>query len=184
MTSELAGMPADQVEANVSAQSVTVTVDESIYPLDAIYGASYTFLDRCYVLLDRASSSRVRVTLTPKKSATTEAELRDWAGELQNELLSCAWRSQIVRENRAVIEAVTLQAISGAMGPPSLDDLEDFDFSEEPFEDPLGIGLSWEEKYKKKKDDPAAAAPAPSAQAASPQPDGATTPDAGEGGAA
>ena len=159
---ELAGMPSDQVLADVSASAVTVIVDDSLYPLDAVYGASYTFLDRCFVLLDRAAPGKVRITLTPKKAAIGEAELRGWAGELQNELLSCAWRSQIVRENRAVIEAVTLQAISGAMGPPSLDDLKDFDFSEEPFEDPLGIGLSWEEKYKKKSDDaaPAEAAPA------------------------
>lgn len=157
---ELVGMPSDQVDADVTSRSVTVTVDESVYPLDAVYGASYTFLDRCYVLLDRASPSRVRITLTPKNEAS-EPELRAYAGELQNELLSCAWRAQIVRENRAVIEAVTLQAVSGAMGPPTLDDLEDFDFSEEPFEDPLGIGLSWEEKYKKKKDEPAASASEP-----------------------
>ena len=164
--SELAGMPSDQVHADVSARAVTVIVDDSLYPLDAVYGASYTFLDRCYVLLDRAAATRTRITLTPKKAATSEDELRAWAGELQNELLSCAWRSQIVRENRAVIEAVTLQAISGAMGPPTLDDLKDFDFSEEPFEDPLGIGLSWEEKYKKKKDDaaPAATAPTPAGE--------------------
>lgn len=157
MKTELAGMPSDQVVADVSAAAVTVIVDDSLYPLDAVYGASYTFLDRCYVLLDRAAPGKVRITLTPKKDTTGQSDLRSWAGELQNELLSCAWRSQIVRENRAVIEAVTLQAISGAMGPPSLDDLKDFDFSEEPFEDPLGIGLSWEEKYKKKKDEPAAA---------------------------
>lgn len=161
--SELAGMPSDQVDADVSARAVTITIDDSLYPLDAVYGASYTFLDRCYVLLDRAAPNRTRITLTPKKDGASEAELRSWVGELQNELLSCAWRGQIVRENRAVIEAVALQAISGAMGPPSLDDLKDFDFSEEPFEDPLGIGLSWEEKYKKKQDEaaPAAAAAAP-----------------------
>lgn len=160
---KLVGMPESQVDAEVSAGSVTVEVDESLYPLDAVYGASYTFLDRCYVLLDRSSPARVRITLTPKDTATGESVLRAYAGELQNELLSCAWRTQIVRENRAVIEAVTLQAVSGAMGPPSLDDLKDFDFSEEPFEDPLGIGLSWEEKYKKKKDEPAAAGSEPSA---------------------
>lgn len=153
-------MPADQVDADVTAQCATLSVDESIYPLDAIYGATFTLLDRCYVVLDRAGPSRVRITLTPKGSASEEA-LRSVVGELQNELLSCAWRAQIVRDNRAVIEAVTMQALSGAMGPPTLDDLKDFDFSEEPFEDPLGIGLSWEEKYKKKKpEDGAAASPA------------------------
>lgn len=143
-------MPTDQVEADLSAQAATLTVDESVYPLDAIYGATFTLLDRAYVLLDRAAPGRVRITVTPKAGAD-EAALRAIAGELQNELLSCAWRAQIVRDNRAVIEAVTMQALAGAMGPPTLDDLKDFDFSEEPFEDPLGIGLSWEEKYKKGK---------------------------------
>lgn len=157
----VAGMPVDQVDADVGERAVTVVVDDGIYPLDAIYGASYTFLDRCYVLLDRPAPGRVKITLTPKREGVGEADLRGYAGELQNELLSCAWRSQIVRENRAVIEAVTLQAIGGAMGAPTLDDLQDFDFSEEPFEDPLGIGLSWEEKYKKKKPEAEVAAPAP-----------------------
>lgn len=156
--SQLSGMPSDQVNADVSAQSATLTVDESVYPLEAIYGATFTLLDRCFVLLDRAAPGRVRVTLTPKAGATEDA-LRAIVGELSNELLSCAWRSQIVRDNRAVIEAVTMQALSGAMGPPTLDDLKDFDFSEEPFEDPLGIGLSWEEKYKKKKPEDGGAAP-------------------------
>lgn len=157
--SQLSGMPTDQVDADVDAHAAKMTVDESVYPLDAIYGATFTLLDRCYVLLERAAPGRVRIVLTPKTTAS-EADLRAISGELANELLSCAWRAQIVRDNRAIIEAVTMQALSGAMGPPTLDDLKDFDFSEEPFEDPLGIGLSWEEKYKKKKDEPAAAEPA------------------------
>jgi His-Xaa-Ser system protein HxsD len=147
---QVTGMSAAMVESLVSEHAVSVTVDETLYPLDAIYGAAFTFIDRCYVLLDRPGAAQVRITLTPKSLDTGESALRDVAGELENELLSCAWRAQIVRENRAVIEAVTLKAISGAMGPPTLDELEDFDFTEEAFEDPLGIGLSWEEKYKKK----------------------------------
>lgn len=154
---EVVGMPADQVESELAASAVRVIVDESVYPLDAVYGAAFTFLDRCYVLLDRAGAARVRISLTPKQDGASEATLRALVGELENELLNCAWRAQIVRENRAVIEAVTMQAISGAMGPPSLDELESFDFADEAFEDPLGIGLSWEDKYGKKKKDAAAA---------------------------
>ncbi|MGH7298232.1 MAG: hypothetical protein ACRELB_25055, partial [Polyangiaceae bacterium] len=67
-----------------------------------------------------------------------------------NELLSCAWRAKISEDSRALIESVTAQALGGAMGPPSLDELEKFDFSEETFEDPLGIAMSWEEKHRKK----------------------------------
>ena len=44
-----------------------------------------------------------------------------------------------------------MQAIAGAMGEPSLDDLAAFDFSDEAFDDPLGIAQSWEEKHGKKK---------------------------------
>lgn len=128
---------------------VSLVVDGGVYPLEAVYGAAYIFIDRCYVLVDRAADGRYRVTLSPK-GETDEATLRATVGEFANELLACAWRAQVTRENRALIESVTTQALAGAMGPPSLDDLAKFDFSEEAFEDPLGIAASWEEKYKKK----------------------------------
>jgi len=128
-----------------------VELTEGVYPLDAIYGACFVFIDRCYVFVDRPEPGKHRVVLTPKSGEADEATLRAMIGEFANELLSNAWRQQITRENRATIEAVTMQAIAGAMGPPSLDELEDFDFTEEPFEDPLGIAQSWEEKYGKKK---------------------------------
>lgn len=132
----------------------TIDLDAGLYPLEAVYGAAYVFIDRCYVLLDRPEPTKLRVVLSPKKrDDDVAAQLREMVGELANELLSAAWRHQITQENRARIEAVTLSAISGAMGPPSLDDLESFDFTEEAFEDPLGIAMSWEEKYSKKKAD-------------------------------
>jgi His-Xaa-Ser system protein HxsD len=150
MTTPLADFPAGTAEVDAAAGSVRVTVDESVYPLEALYGAGYVFIDRCFLLIDRPDAQRFRVTLSPKAQGADEAALRALAGELLNELLSCAWRHKIAADNRATIEAVTMQALAGAMGPPSLDDLKDFDFSEEPFEDPLGIAMSWEEKYKKK----------------------------------
>jgi His-Xaa-Ser system protein HxsD len=129
--------------------SVELEFDESLYPKDAIYGASYVFIDRCYVHLDRVADQRVRVTLRAKSAGADTAAL---AGEFQNELLGQAWRRQIVDENRAYIEAITSRALGGAAGPPGLDDLLAMDIGEESaFEDPLGIAMSWEEKYTKKK---------------------------------
>ncbi len=90
------------------------------------------------------------MTLGWKKGAPTEEQLHALVGEFANELLSCAWRAKISEDSRALIESVTAQALGGAMGPPTLDDLEKFDFSDETFEDPLGIALSWEEKHRKK----------------------------------
>ena len=150
MSTVLRGIPGELGGWDVVEGAIHLTLDESVYPLDAIYGAAYTFIDRCFVLIDRPKPGSYRVMLSPKTGEPTEESLRATAGELANELLSCAFRHRITRENRATIEAVTMQAIAGAMGPPTLDELESFDFSDEAFEDPLGIAQSWEEKYAKK----------------------------------
>lgn len=165
MASSLSGIPAEVGEADLAQSTATLTLDASVYPLDAVYGAAYIFIDRCFVLIDQPASGKWRVSLSAKKLGADENALRELAGEFSNELLSCAWRHQVTQENRALIEAVTMQAIGGAMGPASLDDLASFDFTEEPFEDPLGIAMSWEDKYKKKdkaapKDAPVEAGPA------------------------
>jgi His-Xaa-Ser system protein HxsD len=150
----------------MKATSVALRVESTLYPLSALYGASYIFIDRCYVLLDRPDATHFSVTLAWKKPSPEAAALRELAGEFMNELLSCAWRAKINEESRSIIEAVTAQAFAGAMGPPSLDDLEKFDFTEEAFEDPLGIAMSWEDKYGKKKaaKDGASADGAPAAE--------------------
>jgi len=141
--------------------SVRVEFDEGLYPKDAIYGAAYVFIDRCYVHLDRVSDRRVQVTLKAKKAG---ADTQALAGEFQNELLGQAWRRQIVEENRQLIESITTRALGGAAGPPGLDELLTMDIGEETaFEDPLGIAMSWEEKYKKKGGQKAQAAGEPAA---------------------
>jgi His-Xaa-Ser system protein HxsD len=138
----------DTVAVEPDHARVTAAFPRSLYPLDAIYGAAYIFIDRCYVYLDAPDADRVQVSLVGR-SELSEAELKALAGEFANELLSQAWRHEITEANRPILEAVAAQALIGAAGPPGLDDLEDMDFSEETFEDPLGIAMSWEEKYGK-----------------------------------
>jgi His-Xaa-Ser system protein HxsD len=141
--------PEGLLQVDTAEGRVSMQVDAAIYPLEALYGAAYVFIDRCWVMLDRPQPDRFRATLTAR-APTDEAGLQALVGEFGNELLACAWRAEITRNNRAVIEAVTMQAFAGAMGPPSLEELEAFDFTDEPFDDPLGIAQSWEDKYKKK----------------------------------
>lgn len=164
MSTTPAGLPQDIVATDAAEGSVTITVDAAVYPLEAVYGAAYVFIDRCYVLLDRPRGGAYAATLTPKGEAAPEA-LRAMAGEFANELLSQAWRQKIIEENRVIIETVTTQALAGAMGPPTLDDLAAFDFTEDAFDDPLGIAMSWEEKYRKKTPAEAAQEAAPGASA-------------------
>lgn len=160
--------------------TVQIEFDESFYPKDAIYGAAYVFIDRCYVHLDRAADNRVRVTLRAKSGSVADGQAL--AGELQNELLAQAWRLSIAAENRQLIESITARALGGAAGPPGLDELLAMDIDEATaFDDPLGIAMSWEEKYRKKEQaegaaSAEAAAPAdpPAAPAAEPEPEKAT----------
>ena len=133
--------------------AVEIAFDEALYPKDAIYGAAYVFIDRCYVRLDRPSAGKISVSLTPKPGSDQNPQ--ELAGEFENELLGQAWRRLITDENRALIERVSTLALAGAAGPPGLDDLMDLEIGEETaFEDPLGIAMSWEEKYKKKPKEP------------------------------
>lgn len=130
-----------------SPLEVVLELEEGLYPLDAIYGTAYAFIDRCYVLLDRPRPGRVSVRLRPKQAL----DARALAGEFENELLGQAWRRLLVEENRRLVETVTTQALAGAAGPPGLDDLLDMDLDDAAaFDDPLGIAVSWEEKYKKR----------------------------------
>ncbi len=149
MTASL--FPGERVQ--IGADSCSLLVDEEIYPLEAVYGAAYVFMDRCFIHLDRPEPARLRITLADKDGDSQPEQVRDLAGQFANELLTCAWRRKIAVDNRAVIEATTMQAMAGALGPASLEDLEgleDFEFGEgEEFDDPLGIAVSWEEKYGK-----------------------------------
>jgi His-Xaa-Ser system protein HxsD len=97
--------------------SAHLDVDEALYPIEALHGAAYTFLDRCYVHLDRPGPGRLRATLAPRAGDADGEALRALVGEFANELLSCAYRRWLTIQNQAAIEAATRLAISRAMGP-------------------------------------------------------------------
>jgi His-Xaa-Ser system protein HxsD len=142
-----------EIEATLGEGWVELSFDEGLYPKDAVYGAAYVFIDRCYVHLDRKGDRQITVRLKGKPGVSLDGEAL--AGELENELLGQAWRRQIAEENRSLIEAITTRALAGAAGPPGLDELLATDIGPDTaFEDPLGIAMSWEEKYAKKKKSP------------------------------
>ncbi len=142
------------LRAEESEGGVLLSFDESLYPRDAVFGAAYTLLDRCFVHLDR-EGSKLLVRLRAKPGVTLAAD--QLGGEFEAEALAQAWRREIIRENQALIEGVTARAFGGAAGPPGLDELlgEDLGDLGDAFDDPLGIAVSWEEKYGKK-DEPVA----------------------------
>lgn len=125
----------------------TIELDAELYPLDAVYLAAYTLLDRAWIFLEPMSSG-VRARVRSKREGLSDQAA---AGQLGNEALAQAYRLTLARDRRRVIEALATRAIAGAAGPPGLDELLEMDIGEATaFDDPLGIAMSWEEKYGKK----------------------------------
>lgn len=131
--------------------TMTLSLDIGLYPADVLYAAAYVFLDRAYVLLDRAGP-RFEIHLRGK-SALDQSQLQALSGEFSNELLAQALRRKVVKANQKIIEDITTQAISGAAGGTlPTDFLDAGDDGMDFLDDPLGIAVPWEEKFKKKKE--------------------------------
>ena len=157
----------EQITLDQERGRVTARFERTLYPLDAIYGAAYVFIDRCYVLLDAPDDKYLSVELRGRQALVQE-DLEALAGEFANELLTQTWRHKITERNRLTIETATVQALAGAAGPPPMDELDGGDdlddlpedelLDDDVFDDPLGIAVPWEEKYgegAKAEDEPA-----------------------------
>jgi His-Xaa-Ser system protein HxsD len=142
--------PEGQLESRLgftlAPDQISFDVDESVYPLEAIYGTCYLFVERCFVYLSRSKPAVVDVRLTAREPATP-AELDALAGEFANELLSQAARLQLSQATARIREYYTAAALRAAASAPSIDDLLAELESEELGDDPLEIMVPWEEKH-------------------------------------
>lgn len=153
------------VDIDTANNRVVIAVDTTLYPKDAVLGAAYVFIDRCFVLLDALEGTELTISLRGREPLD-DAKLGDLSGEFANELLAQTLRQRIADQNRPLLEAVVARAVGGAVGPTvsepefDLSELESLDLEDEPFDDPLGIAMSWEDKYGDKRASKAEAAAA------------------------
>ncbi|UZE93296.1 MAG: His-Xaa-Ser system protein HxsD [Candidatus Nealsonbacteria bacterium] len=136
-----------RIKIHKSENKIIVSVNPKLYPLQALYGAAYVFLDRAYIFLDGDPKKEVYVSLKGKKKLTKK-EIRALADEFLNELLNYNLRCQISKDNRKIREYIVGAALIGASGEDTKkliqSDRKDWQ------KDPLGIAVPWEEKYGKK----------------------------------
>ena len=130
-------------EFAVDERSVTLLVDEDLYALDAVYGAAYLFVDRCYVLLGRPQERRVSVRLKAK-GETSQEELEAMAGEFSNELLNQVLRLRIGERTKKIREYTLAKAFFSQPRQQTIDALLAELDAEELDEDPLEIEVPWE----------------------------------------
>jgi His-Xaa-Ser system protein HxsD len=127
----------------LSEREIAFDIDEELYALDAVYSASYLFVDRCYVYHARPADKKVRVRLRAKDATTPEA-LEALAGEFANELLNSQLRFRLSRATAAIREQYMARAFFGAQQSSTIADLLAELDAEEMAEEPLEIPVPWE----------------------------------------
>ncbi len=95
-------------EIDKETNSVLISINPKIYPLDIIYSAAYIFTENCYVLLDGNPEDEVIVELKPKNDAL---ELEKIAREFNNELITYANYAMQSLKNARIREIILQRAL-------------------------------------------------------------------------
>lgn len=122
---------------------VALVVDEDLYPRDAVYGAAYLFVDRCWVFLSRPADKRIEVRLKPKGDSSPEL-LEALAGEFANELLNQVLRVRIGDSTGKIREYYMARAFFSTATQSNIDQLLAELDEEELAEDDLEIQVPWD----------------------------------------
>ena len=136
----------DQVDFDfeLSEREIAFELSEELYPLDAVYGASYGFIDRCFVFLTRPGDRRVGVRLRTREPATP-AQFEELAGEFANELLNQALRHRISESTLSIRDYYMARAFhAGETRSATIEALLSELDQEELAAEPLEVPVPWE----------------------------------------
>jgi len=131
----------------VKENKIVIIVNPIFYSLEAIYSAAYIFIDRAYLLLNESPKNQVAINIKGKEKLTKK-QLEDLAGEFCNELLNCALRDKISKNNQKIREQIITRALFSAE-ETSNEKINKKIEKEKWQKDTLGIALPWKEKYGK-----------------------------------
>ena len=142
-----------------------IKINLSVYPLECVYAAAYTFAKDAFVKLEKKGKNSLSVELEAKNDRLQAK--RDLLGEFHNELLHHAFRLKVASSNQALRERIVAQALVSAQPrPPAepsggasvldaelekeieklLKEAEKSDYKT----DPLGIAVPWEKSKNAK----------------------------------
>ena len=133
----------ETVEVASTPDAVRFVIDEDLYPRDAVLGASYLFVDRCWILLDRPGDKQIGVRLKPKTGSSVTLEAIE--GEFCNELLNQVLRIRVGDATRQLREYTMARAFFGDDTQTSIDALLAELDAEELADDDLEIAVPWEQ---------------------------------------
>lgn len=96
-------------------QSIKLTADLDLYPLSTIYSASYVFLDRATIYLDKETDNKVTIWIFPKNK---KDNLDGIGKDFCNELINYAHYFDSLKINADIIKLLMQKALFSAA--PSL----------------------------------------------------------------
>lgn len=110
------------------------------YPLEAVYGTAYLFLDNAYLFLNSRAPKKIEVFLKGKKKLSKK-QLNNLKDEFLNELLHNALRTTITKQNKKIRELIVSRALFSI--------IENIEIKDKNYsEDSLNIDIPWSEKRK------------------------------------
>lgn len=89
--------------------------DISLYPIESIYGASYVFVDKVYIFLEKDAKGNVIINFKAKPD-TTKKDLDKIVGEFQNELLNYTLRHSLSKTNKIIRQRIIERALYSSIG--------------------------------------------------------------------
>jgi His-Xaa-Ser system protein HxsD len=110
-------MSADWLDAEITGDTVALTVDERVYSVNALLRTAYWFTDRAYIFVTKPGERTLRVHLkakAPTLDSPHSTPIRDLAGEFGNSLLDNQLREAVEEQTGKIRELLVMKAIAEA----------------------------------------------------------------------
>jgi len=140
------------METNLKVKKgfVILTVNPKIYPLETVYSAAYTFLDKAYILLDGDPKKEIIVKLKPKE----RYDLKKLGFKFFDELINYADYRSRAEQTRGIREMLLQRAL--ITNDPSIVQNDEYlnqvlkeVKQDKGFDDAEGIAIPWEDRNNK-----------------------------------
>ena len=133
------------IEINQKKNQAVIRVNPKVYPIDLVYTAAYTIMDRAHVVLDGSPDKEILVTLNPRNFKGSLEEL----GQIfYDELIASAFYTVQLVRNKEIRDAL-ITGLSG-IAPSEAGAGQETEVEEENEED---IAMIWEERFGKAGED-------------------------------
>ena len=127
-----------------------LTLHTIAYPVEAVTNACYSFIDNYYFFLDIPGKTPHKIVVYFKPKKTTHLKKTGFVNEFRDALLYAVLRLQLAKNNKRLREYIVGSALYSNLMPSGQEGfLTGIDNGK--MDDPLGIGVPWEEKYASKK---------------------------------